>query len=465
MEPAGGRDRDPAVAGGARSGDADGDGAALLAPALAAGVTDEATAPEVGRLVALVAAETPAAVAPLADRLAARLADDPSEPVARGLATLAVAHDATVREALLDATGRAHARVLYEAVAEADPWPRPDSAADGGADRVFRRLVRTLDRPGTESESEEASQGAADEPASAPEEGSEGSAALARRAARIREAQQSRAFRAIARRSGFTDLQVVAPETERRYASVLRARGRRDGGEHGLAVRLFRAPDAAGEAVADRVGAWAAVDHEGVVTVADHGRRPRPWAITEYVGETLAGRGRLPPEQALSHARRLAAGLAALHQHGVVHGGVDPTNVVYAADAIDRPAPMLDNVGLVAAYREPFDPADYLDPRYAAPEYFDSRFGALDGATDVYGLGATLYRAVTGHPPFEGSYADIRRQVLRDRPPAPSRVADVPAGLDEVIAKATAKQKLTRYETAERLYRDVCRVCERSGRG
>jgi len=72
-----------------------------------------------------------------------------------------------------------------------------------------------------------------------------------------------------------------------------------------------------------------------------------------------------------------------------------------------------------------------------------------------------LYRIATGYAPFEGTYDEIRRQVLEDRPPAPSSVnTDLPGAIDDVIAKATATDKLTRYETAERFHRDVCRICE-----
>ena len=72
-----------------------------------------------------------------------------------------------------------------------------------------------------------------------------------------------------------------------------------------------------------------------------------------------------------------------------------------------------------------------------------------------------LYRACAGRPPFDGSFDEIRTQVLKHRPPAPSTITDaVPEAFDEILAKATAKQKLTRYETATQFHRDVRRLCE-----
>ncbi len=146
----------------------------------------------------------------------------------------------------------------------------------------------------------------------------------------------------------------------------------------------------------------------------------------------------------------------------MVHAGIDPQNVVYADSQLDdRVRPMLDNVGLLTAYRRVFDPREYLDPRYAAPEYFDSQHGRIDRATDIYQLGMVVYRLLAGRHPFDGSYAKIRSSVLDDRPTAPSKCTPgLPAAVNEIVAKATATQKLTRYETAHGFHQDISRICD-----
>jgi serine/threonine protein kinase len=144
----------------------------------------------------------------------------------------------------------------------------------------------------------------------------------------------------------------------------------------------------------------------------------------------------------------------------VVHAGIDSGNVVYTEDELgDGVQPTLDNVGLLNAYRHALDPRDYLDPRCAAQEHFDSQHGRIDHATDIYRLGMVVYRLLAGRHPLDGSYGDIREGVLEERPPPPSECPPAPrSAVDEVVAKATAKQKLTRYETAHGLHQDISRI-------
>jgi serine/threonine protein kinase len=201
-------------------------------------------------------------------------------------------------------------------------------------------------------------------------------------------------------------------------------------------------------------------DHGFVTTLYDWGREPRLWIATEYTDETLADRVDVGPDDALRTGLRVAEAVAHAHQRGVVHAGLDPRNVVYTGTAMERrPQPLLDNVGLLDAIRTHFEPSRYLDPRYAAPEYFSRKYGTVDHATDVYHVGAVLYGLVTGRAPHEGEYGEVRRGVLSARPPPPSSVdPGIPAGVDDVVRKAMAKQKLTRYESATHVVQDLRRV-------
>lgn len=263
--------------------------------------------------------------------------------------------------------------------------------------------------------------------------------------------------------SRFDQLTVLAKRRRGRYADVYRTLGVIDGEELPVGLSLYHRPtdDRAGFAAAldERLGRWAGVSgHDSVVDVHDWGVEPVPWAATEYMGYRLGERDRLPLDDALWNAERLAEALTHLHENGVVHGGLDPGNVVYSGTAIDedeRQPPLLDNVGLLHVVREHFDPTKRLDPRYAAPEYFDRRFGRIDHATDVYHLGAVLYLLFTGRPPYEGEYGRIRRRVLSDPVPRPTDVVDVPAVVDDVVTKAMTRQKLRRYETVAHVRQDL----------
>lgn len=264
-------------------------------------------------------------------------------------------------------------------------------------------------------------------------------------------------------RSRFDQLTVLAKRRRGRYADVYRTLGVIDGEQLPVGLALYHRPadhqEEFATALDEQLGRWAGVsDHDNVVPVHDWGVEPRPWAATECTGDRLTDRDRFPFPEALWNARELAGAVAHVHENGVVHGGLDPGNVVYYGNVIDedeRQPPMLDNVGLLHVVRNYFDPTSRLDPRYAAPEYFDRRFGRIDHATDVYHLGAVLYLLFTGNPPYDGDYDRIRDRVLSDPAPRPSDVADVPPGIDDVVTKAMARQKLRRYEAVTHVQQEL----------
>jgi hypothetical protein len=458
----------------------------LLGPSLLTGLAtgDDRTVHTAGYGLFVLARTHESAARPIATELAGRLVrDDGDRTVRRTLASLRLAADDAVREALLDATTGDRARRLYALVRETDPWTPPDPLPEGDhAEHMtaFRQLVEFDDDPEVgddpdsitdviENDERETEDGGDEETAAEPHDSSESDGedtgdGVATKRERIARLTDSETFETLVHRSGFDDLQVMTPERERRYADVFRARARADDTERGVAVRLLHDGDESIDgAASDQLSAWARlVESGGVVTVVDWGTTPRPWVATECLAGRLPDRGRVPPGAALSYARGLTGALVALHQQDVVHAGIDPGNVVYTENQLgDGVQPMLDNVGLLNAYRHAFDPSEYLDPRYAAPEYFDSQYGRIDHATDIYQLGMVLYRLLAGRHPFDGGYGDVREGVLNDRPTAPSECTPtLPSAVDEVVAKATAKQKLTRYETAHGLHQDISRICD-----
>ena len=460
-------------------------GTSLFVPSLVEGLhaDDDETVESAGFALCLLAQDDPESARDVVTPLTEHLVDHPREgPVLRTLAELAETHGDAVRESLFAAADPEDARVLHGHVREAEGWGLPEDLwAATGTDKegLVEQLQQLVDPPEVDDDEGET---AGDDrtlhvetdtgeeveedgsPMAAAERVDTRPASVRRRHERIQRVATSDVFLTIESRSHFDELEVIAPKTERRYANVVRTRGVTDGEERGVAVRLCHTPGERGFSpeVATQLADWHRVDESGVVATADWGEKPRPWVATEYVEETLADRGRLTPREFLVHATTLTAALAQLHQHDVVHGGIDPHNVAYGADSLDDATrPMLDNVGLMSVYRTYFDPTEYLDPRYAAPEYFEREYGKLDHATDIYQLGMVLYNASTGRPPFDGSFAEIRQQVLKQQPPAPSTLNDaVPEAFDEIVAKATGKQKLTRYETATQFHRDVRRLCE-----
>ena len=280
-------------------------------------------------------------------------------------------------------------------------------------------------------------------------------------------------------RSRFEALDVLSDRRRGRFGDVYRAAGRLDGDDVGVALVVFRLPESDWQSfLADLHAAlarWDGVDdHDRVLTVHDWGLRPRPWAALSFTDETLTDRplvrragpggddrpddgaaderpSRPPLDAAVATTLDLADGLVHAHQHGVVHGALDPATVAYPGDTLterERQRPRVTDFGLARVYADHLGLAGVVDPRFAAPEHYSGRFGSVDHATDVYALGALLYRLATGEPPYDGTVEEIRAGVCSDRTPVPSEVdPDLPGGLDQVVRKATASNKLTRYET------------------
>lgn len=263
--------------------------------------------------------------------------------------------------------------------------------------------------------------------------------------------------------SRFTELSVLASRDRRRYGDIYRTLGVIDEDEYGVALRLLRGGDSDvaqfRQSLAERLTDWKSVADVGnVLTLYDWNDEPRLWVATEYTEQRLTDRGHFAPVEAVWHAERLADGVATLHERGVVHAGIDADAVTYYGNVLqenDRQPPLLDNVGLLSTYRHYFDPSEFLDPRYAAPEYYKREFGRVDHATDIYQLGAVCYRLFTGQAPYTGEFESVRDAVVSSPPPTPTAVADVPPAVDDIVGKAMATEKLARYETVTHLRREL----------
>src|SRR5262249_26210753 len=100
-------------------------------------------------------------------------------------------------------------------------------------------------------------------------------------------------------------------------------------------------------------------------------------------------------------------------------------------------------------------------PRYMSPE--QARTGSIDGRTDVYSLGATLYELLTIRPPLAGQSASALLERIARAEPVPPRKIDprVPRDLETIVLKALAKRPADRYATATELAEDLARFLNR----
>src|SRR5262249_29983469 len=92
-------------------------------------------------------------------------------------------------------------------------------------------------------------------------------------------------------------------------------------------------------------------------------------------------------------------------------------------------------------------------PSYMSPEQAQGRVGDVGPATDVHALGAVLYEALTGKPPYRGpTVFDTLNQVVNEPPVPASRLRpDVPAGLEAICLRCLEKEPARRYQSAAEL--------------
>ena len=181
-------------------------------------------------------------------------------------------------------------------------------------------------------------------------------------------------------------------------------------------------------------------------------------AMERLRGEDLAEILRRSPILRLAEVLRLLSevgeGLAVARKVGVVHRDVKPRNLFLA----QGPKPGETTWKLLDFGVSKLATADVTHadgrivgtPEYMAPE--QAKGEAVTYRTDLFSLGAVVYRALTGSPAFAGDHiAEVLYQVAHTMPPRPSAIADLGPEFDAVLAVALAKNPADRFDSAEEL--------------
>lgn len=207
----------------------------------------------------------------------------------------------------------------------------------------------------------------------------------------------------------------------------------------------------------------ARLGHPNVVALYGRGETAdgQLWIAMQYVeganAETAVPAGPMDPQRALRIVSEVAGVLDYAHSHGVVHQDVKPSNILLGKRADGRERVILADFGsaaLLSTTSEP-DAEDSLVASFAytAPEVITGDT-AVDGRADLYSLGCTLFRLLTGSIPFPGhtTAAAMARAHLTQAAPKPSELLGwADPELDAVVAKALAKDPADRYATAGEL--------------
>lgn len=197
----------------------------------------------------------------------------------------------------------------------------------------------------------------------------------------------------------------------------------------------------------------AALSHPNVASVYDYGAvEGRPYIVMEFVaGETLAQRiarmGRIPWPQALDIGVEVAHALAAAHARSLVHRDIKPGNVLLDATGhakvTDFGIALADQATALTQTGSVVGTASYMAPEQASAL-------PVGPAADIYALGAVLYHAITGHPPYEADHS-VAVAMQHISAPVPDIRADNPALPDNVallLMQAMDKKPGRRFTSA-----------------
>ena len=249
---------------------------------------------------------------------------------------------------------------------------------------------------------------------------------------RLGEGAMGRVFKAQHRLMGrIVALKLIAPQYASRTSSV--ARFRRE-------LRLI-----------------GRLDHPHIIRAYDANQIGSSfYLVMEYVGgrsldRVLESQGSLPPDEVIDYAAQAALGLEHAHSQGIVHRDVKPSNLLLTDDrqiklldlGLGNLVDADDQTSFATAAGSAVGTIDFMSPEQASG-------AGVDGRSDCFGLGCTMYVLLTSQLPFPGDNG-MERLVRRLKgPPVPiiSHRSDLPSALIQVMERLLARRPEDRFQTA-----------------
>src|SRR5271166_1377380 len=214
--------------------------------------------------------------------------------------------------------------------------------------------------------------------------------------------------------------------------------------------------------------AAASVRHQNVASVLHLGRTGENffYAMEFVEGETLESlikrSHRLEVKLALEIAMQVTAGLAAVHKQKLVHRDIKPSNIMVSLEEGGAVTAKIIDLGLAKGVNEEGSqtvismPGGFVGtPDFASPEQFAGV--QVDIRSDLYSLGATLWKMLTGRTPFRGTSAELMYRHLH-APLAVRELDQVPQPVVALLEKLLEKDPARRFHNPAELLKAIPRI-------